>query len=208
VNLTEECSAIIQNKLSPKLKDLGSFSIPCVIGSETMCDLGASVSLMPFSFCERLGIGELKPTKMILKLVDRSVKYPTGIIEDIPVKVGGIYIPIDFIVMEMDEDFQVSILLGRPFLTTAGAIFDVEHGKMTFNVGEEKVEFENIMKGPSIKDSCCIIDVIDRCVIKFILASATHDDLEICLVNNAGTMLEGDAQVYAKLLDENPPIKD
>jgi len=61
VKLTEECSAIIQNKLSPKLKDPGSFSISCVIGSETiekaMCDLGASVSLMSLFLCERLGIG-------------------------------------------------------------------------------------------------------------------------------------------------------
>jgi len=61
VNLTEECSAIIQNKLPPKLKDPWIFSIPCVVGSETiekaMCYLGASVSLMPLTLCERLGIG-------------------------------------------------------------------------------------------------------------------------------------------------------
>ena len=61
INLTEECSVIIQNKLPPKLKDPGSFSIPCVIGFETieksMCDLGASVSLMSLSLCERLDIG-------------------------------------------------------------------------------------------------------------------------------------------------------
>jgi hypothetical protein len=61
VNLTKECSAIIQNKLPPKLTGPGSFSIPCVIGSENiekaMCDLGASVSLMSLSLCERLGIG-------------------------------------------------------------------------------------------------------------------------------------------------------
>jgi len=53
VNLTEECSAIIQNRLLHKLKDPGSFSIPCVIGSEivkrAMCDLGDSVSLMSLS---------------------------------------------------------------------------------------------------------------------------------------------------------------
>jgi len=89
VNLTEECSAIIQNKLPPKLKDPGSFSIPCVIGSEVvkkaMCDLGASVSLMSLSLYKRVGIGELKPTRMTLQLADRSVKYPAGIVEDIPV---------------------------------------------------------------------------------------------------------------------------
>ena len=170
IALTRECSAIIQNKLPPKLKDPGSFSIPCVIGNETieraMCDLGASVSLIPLSLFKRFGLGELKPTKMTLQLADRSIIYPAGILEDIPVKVGGIYIPADFVVMEMEEDFQVPILLGRPFLATAGAIIDVKHGKLTFNVGEEKVEFEiaNLMKSPSIQDSCYMIDIVDHCV--------------------------------------------
>jgi len=168
VNLTEECSAIIQNKLPPKLKDPGSFSIPCVIGCETIekviCDLGVSVSLMPLSLCERMGIGELKPTRINLQLSDRSVKYPTGIIEDIPVKVGEIYIPADFVVMEMEEDFQVPILLGWPFLATAWAIIDVKHDKLAFNVGKGKVEFEfaNLMRDPSIKDSCCMIDMLEQ----------------------------------------------
>jgi hypothetical protein len=170
VNLTEECSAIIQNKLPPKLKDPGSFSIPCVIGSEivkkAMCDLGASVSLMPLSLYERLGIGELKSTRMSLQLADRSVQYPAGIIKDVPVKVGEIYVPTDFVVMEMEEDNQIPILLGRPFLATAGAIIDVKHGKLAFNVGKETVEFElaKLMKNPSIKDSCCMLDIIECCV--------------------------------------------
>lgn len=98
----------------------------------------------------------------------------------------------------MEEDFQVPILLGRPFLATVGAIIDVKHGKLAFNVGEEKVEFEfsNLM-----------IDDIDRCVKECFLAPPTHDGLEMCLVNNAGTKLVGDAQAYEKLLDKNPPIK-
>ena len=65
VALTRECSSIIQKKLPPKLRDPNSFSIPCVIWKETidkaMCDLGASVSLL-----KRIGIGDLKPTKMTL----------------------------------------------------------------------------------------------------------------------------------------------
>ena len=211
VNLTEECSAIIQNKLPPKVKDPVSFSIPCVIGSEivkkAMCDLGASVRLMPLSLYERVGIGELKPTRMTLQLADRSVKYPTGIIEDVPVRVGEIYIPADFVVMEMEEDNQVPILLGRPFLATAGAIIDVKHGKLAVNVGKETVEFElaKLMKSPSLKDSCCMIDIIDYFVKECSLASTTYDGFEMCLVNNAGTWLEGDTQAYEELLDENPP---
>jgi len=67
--------------LPAKFKDPGSFSIPCVIGFEiikkAMCDLGASIGLMPLSLYERLGIGEIKSTRMILRLTDHSVKYPT-----------------------------------------------------------------------------------------------------------------------------------
>ena len=168
-----------------------------------MCDLGASVSLMPLYIYERLGIGELKSTRMTLQLADRSVKYPNGIIEDVLVKVGEIYIPTDFVVMEMEEDNQVPILLGRPFLATAWAIIDVKHGKLAFNVGKETVEFElaKLMKSPSIKDSCCMIDIIECCVKECSLASTTHDGLEMCLINNAGKKLEGDAQAYEELLD-------
>jgi len=94
IALTNECSAVIQKKLPLKLKDPGSFSIPCVIGNETieraMCDLGASVSLMPLSLFKRFGIGELKPTGITLQLVDCSIIYPAGILDDIPIKVGKI----------------------------------------------------------------------------------------------------------------------
>jgi len=97
-----------------------------------MCDLGASVSLMPLSLFERMGIGELKSTRMTLQLAYQSVKYPARIVEDVPVKVGEIYIPADFVVMEIKEDNQVPILLERPFLAIAGAIFDVKNGRLTF----------------------------------------------------------------------------
>ncbi|XP_073057280.1 uncharacterized protein [Primulina eburnea] len=75
VKLSEECSAILQNKLPPKLKDPGSFSIPFTIGtsnfSKALCDLGASIKLMPYSCFEKLKIGEVKPTTISLQLADR-----------------------------------------------------------------------------------------------------------------------------------------
>ncbi|KAJ9178700.1 hypothetical protein P3X46_010562 [Hevea brasiliensis] len=84
IALIEECSAILQNKLPPKLKDPGSFSILCLIGNKkinkALCYLGASVSLMPLSICKKLEIGELKPTTISLQLADRSIKYPVGIL--------------------------------------------------------------------------------------------------------------------------------
>nr|XP_012574815.1 uncharacterized protein LOC105852735 [Cicer arietinum] len=89
ISLTEECSAIIQNKLPPKHKDPGSFSIPCVIGDmsfeRALCDLGDSVSLMPLSVCKKLDVGELKPTNISLQLANRSIKYQVRILEDVPI---------------------------------------------------------------------------------------------------------------------------
>lgn len=86
-----------------KLKDPGSFSASCVIGKfvieRALCDLGASVSLMPISICETLKLGELRQTRMSLQLEDCSVKYPIGMLENIPVQVGQFFIPIDFIIM-------------------------------------------------------------------------------------------------------------
>ncbi|KAJ9175446.1 hypothetical protein P3X46_013998 [Hevea brasiliensis] len=103
VALTEECSAILQNKLPPKLKDPGSFSIPCLIGNKkidkALCDLGASASLMPLSICKKLEIRELKHTTISLQLADRSVKYPVGILDNIPIKVGKFFILVDFFVL-------------------------------------------------------------------------------------------------------------
>ncbi|XP_050233477.1 uncharacterized protein LOC126681965 [Mercurialis annua] len=92
VALTEECSAILQKKLPHKLKDPWSFSIPCVISDTTiskcLCDLGASVNIMPASLYKKLGIKEMKPTTVSLQLVDRLIKYHLGIVEDLFVQVG------------------------------------------------------------------------------------------------------------------------
>jgi len=86
--LTEKCSAIIQNKLPPKLSDSGSFPILCSVRdvtiSKALCDLRASVSLIPNSTCEKLQVRDLKPTTISLQLADRSVKYPISILEDVP----------------------------------------------------------------------------------------------------------------------------
>ena len=82
VNPTEEYSAILQRKLPQKLKDPGSFTIPCIIGNsifeKALCDLGASINLMPLSIFRRLGLGEACPTTITLQLEDRSLKHPRG----------------------------------------------------------------------------------------------------------------------------------
>ncbi|XP_017973072.1 PREDICTED: uncharacterized protein LOC108661367 [Theobroma cacao] len=139
--LTKKCSAIIQNKLPPKLKDPRRFSIPCNIGSfkisNALCDLGASVSIKPLSIARKLGFQEIQPTIVTLQLADRTIKYPIGIIEDVLLKVGHLYIMANFIVLEIKDDVEIPLILGRPFLVTARAIIDVKNGKITFRVGKE-----------------------------------------------------------------------
>lgn len=170
VMLIAECSALIQNDIRPKLKEPGSFSIPCVIGKfvidKALCDLEASVSLIPLSIYEKLKLGELRPTRMSLKLTGRSVKFHVGMLENIPMQIGQFYIPTNFIIMDINEDSNIPIILGRPFLATAGAIIDVKRGKLTFEVGEEKIEFilSQFMKAHATDETSCFIDIIDKCI--------------------------------------------
>ncbi|XP_042387814.1 uncharacterized protein LOC121979902 [Zingiber officinale] len=145
VALAEECSATIQCEHPQKLKDLGSFSISCIIKDQkinkTFCNLGASVSLMPFSLCKRLGLGDQMLTTMTLQLAKHSCRYPLGILEDVLVQIRGIVVPTDFVILEMDEDSQIPIILGRPFLVTVKVIIDVKIYKLSFTVGRNKLEF-------------------------------------------------------------------
>ncbi|XP_052116549.1 uncharacterized protein LOC127746662 [Arachis duranensis] len=94
VLLTEEWSAIIQNSLPEKLKDPNSFMIPCTLGNActriALCDLGASINLIPASLIKKLYLTEeVKPTRMCLQLADGSIKIPSGVIEDMIVRVMG-----------------------------------------------------------------------------------------------------------------------
>ena len=129
MNLTATCSAIIQQKLLVKMKGPGSFTIPWSIGKyefkKALCDSGASINLMPLSVVQRLDLGELTPTAITLHMADRSMAQPEGIIEDVLVKVGKFIFPLDFVIMQMEEDTQVPLLLGRPFIATGAALIDV-----------------------------------------------------------------------------------
>ncbi|XP_042400966.1 uncharacterized protein LOC121990997 [Zingiber officinale] len=146
VALTEKCSALLTADTPPKVQDPGSFSIPCKISSELIhkafCDLGASVSLFPYSLCKKLGLQNIKLTTMTLQLDDHSCRYPMGIVEDVLVEIGGCIVPIDFVVLDMEEDPKIPIILGRPFLATAGALIDVKRHKLSLEIDKERLEFD------------------------------------------------------------------
>ena len=189
VALTEECSAILQRKLPQKLRDPGSFTIPCTIGKfeckHALCDLGASINLMPLSVFKRLGLGEAKLTTVTLQLVDRSLTHPRGIIEDVLVKVDKFIFPVDFIVLDMEEDTDVPIILGRPFLATGQALIDVQKGELKLRVQGDEVVFNvfKSMKYPVASDSCFSVDVIEKAVSKRRVSS---DAIEAVLLGDEG----------------------
>ncbi|XP_015960057.1 uncharacterized protein LOC107483957 [Arachis duranensis] len=169
--LTEECSVIIQHKLPQKLKDPGSFQIPCIIGEITiekaLCDIGTSINLMSLAMMRKMRIEEIKPTRMALQLANWSFKFPHGIVEDLLVKVGDFIFPADFVVLDIEEGAKTSIILGRPFLATTRAIIDVQKGELVLRLHEEKVIF-NVFKAMSYpQDSlgeCMRLDSVDAVV--------------------------------------------
>ena len=149
VNLTATCSAVIKKNLLEKMKDPGSFIIPYTIGEyefqKALCDSGASINLMPLSVARKLSLGELTPTSVTLQMADRTLAKPEGVIEDVLVKVGKFIFPVDFIILDIEEDSQVPLLLGRPFLASGAALIDMQKGVLTLRVGEEAVDF-NLLK--------------------------------------------------------------
>ena len=204
VNLTEECSAILQRKLPQKLKDPGSFTIPCTIGSaifeRALCDLGASINLMPLSIFKRLELGEARPTTVTLQLADRSLKHPRGIIEDVLVKVDKFIFPADFIVLDMEEDKEIPIILGRPFLATGRAMIDVQRGELKLRVQEEEVKFNvfEAVRHPAESDTCFMADIVEAIVSS---QSGLTDPLETSLVENESENLSDEAEEYVKWMD-------
>nr|GEW04841.1 reverse transcriptase domain-containing protein [Tanacetum cinerariifolium] len=118
--LNEKCSAVVLKKLSEKLGYPGRFLIPCDFSEFNNClalaDLGASINLMPLSIWKKLRLPTLNDTKMVLELADRTISKPTGVVENVFVKVGKFYFPADFVVLDFVADPRVPLILGRPFL--------------------------------------------------------------------------------------------
>ena len=96
---------------------------------------------MPLSIVKRLSLGELTPTTMTLQMADRTLAQPEGILEDVLIKEGKFIFSMDFVVIDIEEDKQVPLLIGRPFLATGEALIDVEKGELTLRVRDEVVHF-------------------------------------------------------------------
>ncbi|GJU16350.1 putative reverse transcriptase domain-containing protein [Tanacetum coccineum] len=123
---------------------------------------GASVSVMPLLTYLNLGLGELSHTKLPVELVDRTVKYPKGIAENVLVGIGKFIFLVYFIILDMPEDIKVPLILGRPFLSTARAKIDVYKRKITLRVEEERIVFTSVKPSSSLIKRVYMLSLRER----------------------------------------------
>ncbi|GJR82731.1 reverse transcriptase domain-containing protein [Tanacetum coccineum] len=193
--LSDESSAMIQNKVPPTLGDPRSFLIPCNFNKTFSCnalaDLGASINLMPYSLYAKLSLETLKPTKMSVRLADRSFQYPIGIYENMLIEVGKFTFPADLVILEIEEDSKVPLILERPFLHTTDAVIRVKQKQLNLRVRTERMIFniDSAMKHSySNDDTCFSIDVIDE-ILEEDFDALLNEGIKI-LHSIKGTLLE------------------
>ena len=121
---------------------------------------------MPLSIFRRLGLGEARLTTITLQLADRSLKHPRRVIEDVLVKVDKFIFLADLIVLDIEEDKEIPIILGRPFLTTGRTMIDVQKGELKLRVQDDKVKFSvfNVVRHPAESDACFLIKAVEAIV--------------------------------------------
>ena len=120
---------------------------------------------MSLSVFRKLGLGEVKLTTISLQMADKSLTYPRRVIKDVLVKVAKFIFPVDFVVLDMEEDREIPLILGRPFLAIGRALIDVHSDNITLRVNDEEVRFNiyHTMKFPDVGQSCNRISVVDEC---------------------------------------------
>ena len=134
---------------------------------------------------ELFDFGELKPTSIILQLVDRSVKVPRGMIENVLVQVDEFYFSVDFLVLDIESSgnlSQISIILGRPFLAITNACINCRTGVMNVSFGNKKLRLNvfNAALGPPINDYG-EINMLEKLVEETEPTVLSQDHLQACL---------------------------
>nr|GEX50564.1 reverse transcriptase domain-containing protein [Tanacetum cinerariifolium] len=132
---------------------------------DTLASLGANINLMAYSMYSKLFVDTLKPTRMTIHLVIYTYQYPVRVAENMLVKARKFIFPIEFVILEMQEDSRVPLILGRPFLHTTNAIIRVKNKELNLEVGDDIITFpidKAIKHSYSNDDTCFRMDVIDE----------------------------------------------
>ncbi|XP_070045115.1 uncharacterized protein [Nicotiana tomentosiformis] len=154
-----------------KLEDPRAFTIPCTIGSadfaKALCDLGASINLIPYSVFKTLGIGKPGPTSKRFQMASHTMKSLLGVIKDVLVRVDKFILPAEFVILDCEVEYEVPIILGRPFLAMFKTLCDVEPRELTLRVGDEKVVFHvcKSMRQPNSSEVYSFVDLVTDIIV-------------------------------------------
>ena len=134
----------------PKLEDPGKFVVPCSIFGvdfeDSICDSGSTVNLMSRGIAESLGIANLQPSQMFIRFANASIETPQGCIKDLQVQIRNCLMPTDFQVVEMSNDSYMSLILGRSFLATAGALVDLPNKRVCLSNISKNIFYDAVLE--------------------------------------------------------------
>ena len=144
-DMEPEAGSSFLKHLPKKFRDPGSFTISVSMGDlfegNALLDLGSSINLMPLTMLRQIGDLEVKPTKIQLQLDDETMKHLYGVVEDVLIKVDKFMFLVDFVILDMKEDEEVPLILGRSFMKTVKVIVDVDKGELRVRSHDEEVRF-------------------------------------------------------------------
>ncbi|GKB10582.1 reverse transcriptase domain-containing protein [Tanacetum coccineum] len=176
---------------------------------------------MPLSIWKKLSLPELTPTRMILELADRSTTSPSGIAEDVFVKVGKFHISADFVVVDYVVDPRVPLIPERPFFRTTRALIDVYGEELTLRVDDEAITFKVVQEVLRFSDNSTsvnptlsldhILSTSFPSLTPFEVGDLIFEEIKACLTNDsippgiddADFDPEGDLLLLEKLLNKD-----
>ncbi|XP_023757003.1 uncharacterized protein LOC111905549 [Lactuca sativa] len=202
-----EVAKLVLDELPEKKGDLGSISTPCqfgnILATQALTDSGASINIIPFSFFKKLNLPEPKPINMKIHLADKIIIRPRGVCEDLLIKVDKFVFPVDFIVLDMEEDPKIPIILGRSFLNTACALIDVCESTLTLRVGDESTVFkaiQEVKQEETREEEISSIDLDDEILQKELALLQKEDPNKFVLSSGGNGDAEKDLEEIEKLL--------
>ncbi|XP_052621826.1 uncharacterized protein LOC128127384 [Lactuca sativa] len=202
-----EVAELVLNELPEKKGDSGSISVPCqfgnILATQALTDSGASINLMPFSFFKKMNLPEPRFINMKIHLADKTIIRPRGVCEDLLIKVDKFVFPVDFVVLDIEEDPEIPIILGRPFLNTACALIDVCESTLTLRVGDESAVFKaisEVKQQETRKGEVSSIDLDDEILQKELALLQEEDPSKFLLSSGGNDDVEKDLEEIEKML--------
>ncbi|CAA7044078.1 unnamed protein product [Microthlaspi erraticum] len=157
---THQINLLTSPTFLPKVKDQGKFTLPCTFGhielDNALVDSGASINLISLTMAEKIGIaGALQRPTTSIMFGDATSKSPLGVFKNSHLKIGECIIQTDLTVMEMEEEKDLPLLLGTPFLSIVGASIDFHKQEVILHKVNSLVSYR---LQPRRSDFCATIE--------------------------------------------------